>query len=40
MCRMSERSRVYVENEQVGCMWTIYEEDKVLLSFAKMFVLY
>ena len=31
----SERSRVYVENEQVECMWTIYEEDKVFTFICK-----
>ena len=35
MWRMSERSRVDVENEQVECMWTISKEDKVFTFICK-----
>ena len=35
MWRMSERSRVDMENELAECMWTISEEDKGITSVCK-----
>ena len=36
----SKWSRVDVENDRAECMWTISEEDKFLLAFAKEFLKY